>query len=64
MALAAEYRDENCGIQLREVAGGWRFLHASRLQRRHRALRHLMGHASHIAGPLSRPLPSSRITSP
>lgn len=24
-ALAAEYRDENRGIQLREVAGGWRF---------------------------------------
>ena len=25
VALAAEYRDENRGIQLREVAGGWRF---------------------------------------
>lgn len=24
-ALAAEYRDDNRGIQLREVAGGWRF---------------------------------------
>lgn len=25
VALAAEYMDENRGIQLREVAGGWRF---------------------------------------
>ncbi len=50
VALAAEYRDENSRYPAARGGGRMALLHASRPQRRHRALRHLMGHASHVAG--------------
>lgn len=43
--FATKLEAENRGIQLREVAGGWAAVHASRLPRAHREVRPFLGHA-------------------